>query len=124
VIYGQKTLSPVQSALDRINVARLICYLRYQLDNIAKVYLFEPNDKQTRDAVLVTFNNFFGNLVGLRAVYDYAVVCDESNNTAARIDGNQLWIDIAIKPTKAIEFIYIPIRILNTGDPLPNGARA
>ena len=124
VIYGQKTLSPVQSALDRINVARLICYLRYQLDNIAKVYLFEPNDKQTRDAVLVTFNNFFGNLVGLRAVYDYAVVCDESNNTAPRIDANQLWIDIAIKPTKAIEFIYIPIRILNTGDPLPNGARA
>jgi len=124
VIYGQKTLSPVQSALDRINVARLICYLRYQLDNIAKVYLFEPNDKQTRDAVLVTFNNFFGNLVGLRAVYDYAVVCDESNNTPERIDANQLWIDIAIKPTKAIEFIYIPIRILNTGDPLPNGARA
>ena len=86
--------------------------------------MFEPNDKQTRDAVLVTFNNFFGNLVGLRAVYDYAVVCDESNNTATRIDANQLWIDIAIKPTKAIEFIYIPIRILNTGDPLPNGARA
>lgn len=124
VIYGQKTLSPVQSALDRINVARLICYLRYQLDNVAKVYLFEPNDKQTRDAVLTTFNNFFNNLVGLRAIYDYAVVCDESNNTPARIDANQLWIDIAIKPTKAIEFIYIPIRILNTGDPLPNGARA
>ncbi len=122
VIYGQKTLSMTQSALDRINVARLICYLRYQLDNIAKVYLFEPNDKQTRDAVLVTFTNFFGNLIGLRAVYDYAVVCDESNNTPERIDANQLWIDIAIKPTKAIEFIYIPIRILNTGDPLPNGA--
>lgn len=122
VIYGQKTLKDTQSALNRINVARLICYLRYQLDNIAKVYLFEPNDKQTRDAVLATFNNFFGNLVGLRAVYDYAVVCDESNNTPERIDANQLWIDIAIKPTKAIEFIYIPIRILNTGDPLPNGA--
>lgn len=125
VIYGQKTLTATgPSALDRINVARLICYLRYQLDNVAKVYLFEPNDKQTRDAVLATFNNFFNNLVGLRAIFDYAVVCDESNNTAPRIDANQLWIDIAIKPTKAIEFIYIPIRILNTDDPLPNGVRS
>lgn len=123
VIYGQKTLSPTTSALDRINVARLVNYLKYQLDNVAKAYLFEPNDKQTRDAVLTTFNAFFNNLVGLRAIYDFAVVCDESNNTPARIDANQLWIDVAIKPEKAIEFIYIPIRLLNTGDPLPNGTR-
>ena len=123
VIYGQKTLSPTASALDRINVARLVNYLKYQLDNVAKAFLFEPNDKQTRDAVLTTFNGFFNNLVGLRALYDFAVVCDETNNTPARIDANQLWIDVAIKPEKAIEFIYIPIRLLNTGDPLPNGTR-
>ena len=123
VIYGQKTLSPTASALDRVNVARLVNYLKYQLDNVAKAFLFEPNDKQTRDAVLTTFNGFFNNLVGLRAIYDFAVVCDETNNTPARIDANQLWIDVAIKPEKAIEFIYIPIRLLNTGDPLPNGTR-
>jgi hypothetical protein len=52
-------------------------------------------------------------------VYDFAVVCDESNNTPTRIDRNELWVDCAIKPAKAIEFIYIPLRILNTGDPLP-----
>ena len=123
VIYGQKTLSPTTSAMDRINVARLINYLKYQLDNVAKSFLFEPNDKQTRDAVLTTFNGFFNNLVGLRAIYDFAVICDESNNTPFRIDANQLWIDVAIKPEKAIEFIYIPIRLLNTGDPMPNGTR-
>ncbi len=123
VVYGQKTLNPVASALDRVNVARLINYLKYQLDNLAKPFLFEPNDKQTRQAVTATFNSFMGNLIGLRALYDFAVVCDESNNTPIRIDRNELWIDVAIKPEKAIEFIYIPIRILNTGDPLPNGSQ-
>ncbi len=123
VIYGQKTLSPVATAMDRINVARLINYMKYQLDNLAKPFLFEPNDQQTRQSVTNTFNSFMGNLVGLRALYDFAVVCDESNNTPARIDANELWIDIAIKPEKAIEFIYIPIRILNTGDPMPGGNR-
>jgi phage tail sheath protein FI len=118
VVYGQKTLSPVESALNRVNVARLVCYLNYQLDNLAKPFLFEPNDQYTRDAVTRTFESFFGDMVSLRAVYDFAVVCDETNNTPTRIDRNELWIDIAIKPTKAIEFIYIPLRILNTGDPL------
>jgi hypothetical protein len=119
VVYGQKTLSPLSSALDRVNVARLINYLNYQLDILAKPFLFEPNDKQTRDSVARTFESFFGDLVGLRAVYDFAVVCDETNNSPTRIDRNELWIDVAVKPTKAIEFIYIPLRILNTGDPLP-----
>lgn len=119
VVYGQRTLSPVSSALDRVNVARLINYLNYQLDNLAKPFLFEPNDQFTRDSVTRTFESFFGDMVSLRAVYDYAVLCDETNNTAERIDRNELWIDIAIKPVKAVEFIYIPLRILNTGDPLP-----
>lgn len=119
VVYGQRTLSPVESALNRVNVARLINYLNYQLDNLARPFLFEPNDEFTRDSVTRTFESFFGDMVGLRAVYDYAVLCDETNNTPERIDRNELWIDVAIKPTKAIEFIYIPLRILNTGDPLP-----
>lgn len=119
VVYGQRTLSPVDSALNRVNVARLINYLNYQLDNLAKPFLFEPNDEFTRDSVSRTFESFFGDLVGLRAVYDYAVQCDEVNNTPERIDRNELFIDVAIRPTRSIEFIYIPLRILNTGDPLP-----
>jgi hypothetical protein len=119
VIYGQKTRSPVESALDRVNVARLVNFLNYQLDNLAKPFLFEPNDQFTRDAVQRTFESFFGDLVALRAVFDYAVLCNETNNPPERIDRNELWIDIAIKPIKSVEFILIPLRILNTGDPLP-----
>jgi phage tail sheath protein FI len=121
VVYGQKTLNPVTTALDRINVARLINYLKYNLDILAKPFMFEPNDQQTRQNAQTTVSAFMQTLQTLRAVYDFAVVCDESNNTPERIDRNELWIDIAIKPEKAIEFIYIPIRILNTGDPLPGG---
>ena len=118
VVFGQKTLSPVASALDRINVARLIVHLRYQLDLIAKPFLFEPNDRITRDQVVDTFNRFMEDLVSKRALFDFLVVCDESNNTPARIDRNELYIDIAIQPVKAIEFIYIPLRIKNTGESL------
>lgn len=113
--FGQKTRNPFDSALSRINVARLINYIRYQAENLARPFLFEPNDSQTRDNVLDAFNRFMAELVTLRGLDDFLVVCDTSNNTAARIDRNELWIDIAIVPIKAIEFIYIPIRIRNTG---------
>lgn len=120
-IWGQKTLNPISSALDRINVARLICDLNYTLDNLAKPFLFELNDSQTRSNVTNAFTSFMSNYKSQRAVYDYAIVCDATNNTPTTIDLNQLWIDVAIKPEKAIEFIYIPIRILSTGAPLPGG---
>jgi Phage tail sheath C-terminal domain len=122
VVYGQKTLNPVSSALDRVNVSRLVNYLNYTLDQLAKPFLFELNDQQTQNNVSGTFNNFLSGIKSTRGLYDFAVVCDSSNNTSDRIDRNELWIDIAIKPEKAIEFIYIPIRILNTGDPLTFGA--
>jgi len=54
-------------------------------------------------------------LVAKRGIYDYLVVCDNSNNTPATIDANELWVDVAIEPVKAVEFIYIPVRILATG---------
>ena len=55
-------------------------------------------------------------LVAKRGIYDYLVVCDESNNTPSRIDRNELYVDIAIEPVKAVEFIYIPLRVKNTGE--------
>ena len=118
VVYGQKTRHNLDTALDRINVARLVNYLRYNLDNISKPFLFEPNDFQTRDSVRTTFERFLADLVGLRGLYDFVVVCDESNNTPERIDRHELWVDIAIQPMQAIEFIYIPVRIVATGDDL------
>jgi len=116
VVFGQKTRARNASALDRVNVARLTVYLRGQLELLAKPYLFEPNDKITRDQVKAAADALLLELVALRALYDFLVVCDESNNTPARIDRNELYLDIAIEPVKAIEFIYIPLRIKNTGE--------
>jgi hypothetical protein len=113
-VFGQKTLNPVASALDRVNVARLVVYLRERLDDIVKPFLFEPNDEVTRQNAKVVVDRFLGQLVSQRGLFDFLTVCDTSNNTPARIDRNELHIDIAIQPVKAVEFIYIPIRIQNT----------
>ena len=116
VVYGQKTLEPLASALDRVNVARLTNYLRYNLDNIVKPFLFEQNDTQTRDAARVTVERFLLGLVGLRAIEDFLVLCDETNNTPERRDRSELWIDVLVKPIKAVEFIYVPVRIRSSAD--------
>jgi hypothetical protein len=116
VVYGQKTRARAASALDRVNVARLVVYLRSQLKTLAKPYIFEPNDKITRDEIKQQVESLMIELIGLRAIYDYLVVCDETNNTPSRIDRNELYVDIAIEPVKAIEFIYIPLRLKNTGE--------
>ena len=116
VNYGQYTRARAASALDRINVARLVVYLRRQLNALAKPYIFEPNDKITRDEIKGAVESLLLELVGQRALYDYLVVCDESNNTPSRIDRSELYIDIAIEPVKAVEFIYIPLRLKNTGE--------
>jgi hypothetical protein len=115
-VFGQRTLQSYASALDRVNVARLIAYLRERFDPLARPFIFEPNDKITRANVKQVFESFLGELMAKRAVYDYIVVCDETNNTPARIDKNELWVDVAIEPVKAAEFIYIPIRVVNTGE--------
>jgi hypothetical protein len=114
--YGQRTRAKNASALDRINVARLVCYLRKQLDVLARPFLFEPNDAQTRREIKAAAESLMLELVGQRALYDYVIVCDETNNTPSRIDRNELYVDIAIEPVKAIEYIYIPLRLKNTGD--------
>jgi len=116
VNYGNKTTATVPSALDRINVARLIAFIRGRLETIGKSFVFEPNDQQTRDEIGTAIESMFNDLVAKRGVYDYLVVCDTSNNTPARIDRNELYVDIAVEPVKAVEFIYIPVRIKNTGE--------
>ena len=113
--FGNHTLQGTTTALDRINVARLVAYLRARLAAIGKTYLFEPNDTITRNQITNSITNLMIDLVAKRGIYDYLVVCDLSNNTPARIDANELWVDIAIEPVKAVEFIYIPVRIQNTG---------
>lgn len=115
-VFGQKTRARNASSLDRVNVARLVIFLRSQLNNLAKPFLFEPNDKITRDEIKQQVESLMVELVGLRALFDFLVVCDETNNTPARIDRNELYVDIAIEPVKAVEFIFIPLRLKNTGE--------
>jgi hypothetical protein len=113
--FGNKTIYGQTSSLDRINVARLVAFMRGRLEEIGKQYLFEPNDQITRNEISNSVNSLCIDLVAKRGIYDFLVVCDESNNTPARIDANELWVDIAIEPVKAVEFIYIPLRLQNTG---------
>jgi hypothetical protein len=115
VNFGNHTLQGLATALDRINVARLVAYLRGQLEVIGNQYLFEPNDTITRNAIQTQITSLMTDLVNKRGLYDYLVVCDTTNNTPATIDANELYVDIAIEPVKAVEFIYIPMRIQNTG---------
>ncbi len=114
--YGNKTRAASTSALDRINVSRLTGFLRRQMQDIATGFVFEPNDKITRDEIKQQVEQTLNDLVAKRGVFDYLVVCDETNNTPDRIDRNELYVDIAIEPTKAAEFIFIPIRLKNTGE--------
>lgn len=116
VVYGQKTLSSTPSSLDRINVARLVNYLRTQLNALARPFIFEPNDPITRNAITSIVSSLMNDLVSKRGITDYLVVCDTSNNTPERIARNELYVDVAVQPTKDVEFIYIPIRLKNPGE--------
>jgi len=116
VVYGQNTLSSDPSAMDRINVARLINYLRTQLNILSRPFIFEPNDPITRNSIKSTTSSLLNDLIAKRGITDYLVVCDSTNNTTERIARHELWVDIAIQPTKDVEFIYIPIRLKNPGE--------
>jgi hypothetical protein len=114
--YGNKNSYNSTSALDRTNVARLVNYIRRQLTLASRPFVFEPNDALTRNQIAGVIQTLMVDLVAKRGLYDYIVICDNSNNTPARIDRNELWVDVAIEPVKAAEFIYIPVRVLNTGE--------
>jgi len=116
VNYGNKTLASLPSALDRVNVARLVAYLRDRLEALGRAYIFEPNDTTIRNEVKQACEQLLNDITAKRGIYDYLVVCDDTNNTPERIDRNELYVDIAIEPTKSVEYIYIPLRIKNTGD--------
>ena len=115
VLFGQKTSYSLTSALDRINVMRLLMKIKRDIRKAAMAYLFELNDKITRDSIKAMIDGYLNDIMMRRGLYDYVVLCDGSNNTPTRIDRNELWVDIALKPAKSIEFIYIPIRVVATG---------
>ena len=116
LVWGQKTSAPAASALDRVNVVRLVMYLKRALRKGMLPYVFEPNDQITRDNVKAAADGILNDILVKRGLTDYATYCDGSNNTPDVIDRNELVLDVAIKPTKAAEFVYVNIRVANTGD--------
>ncbi|MEM4260989.1 MAG: phage tail sheath C-terminal domain-containing protein [Candidatus Woesearchaeota archaeon] len=115
LIWGQKTSATAASALDRVNVVRMLMYLKRSLRKGAFPFVFEPNDQVTRDNLKAAADGFLNDILIKRGLYDFATLSDETNNTPDRIDRNELWLDVAVKPMKAAEFIYIPIRVVSTG---------
>ena len=116
VVFGQLTRSGTSTAQNRVNVVRLENYLRTIFTSISNGYLFEPNDAVTRKSIATQIENSLNNILALRGLYDYLVICDTSNNTPSTIANNQLYVDVAIEPMKDVEFIYIPIAIYNPGE--------
>jgi hypothetical protein len=115
VVWGQKTRDPNTESMDRVNVSRLVNYIRTIFARSGDAFLFEPNDKLTRDQFAAVLNSALNDLVSKRGIYDYLVVCDTTNNTPDTIANNELYADVAIEPMKDVEFIYIPIRLYNPG---------
>jgi hypothetical protein len=114
-LYGQKTRSGQNTELSRINVARLVIYLRGALTAIGGQYVFEQNDSITRHGIAFQIGEFLKSIQAQRGITDYAVVCDLTNNTPATIDANELFVDVAIAPTTTAEFIYIPVTLVGQG---------
>jgi len=119
-IFGQKTLQKKESALDRINVRRLLLQLRVLISNIAVRLLFEQNDQTTIDEFLAKVNPILETVKRERGLEDFKVVMDSSNNTPETRDRNELYGEIFIKPTKAVEFIGLTFTITPSGASFDN----
>ena len=115
VLFGDKTGFGKASAFDRINVRRLFIYLEDAISAAAKDQLFEFNDEITRTNFVNIVEPFLRDVQSKRGIYDYVVICDETNNTAAVIDNNEFIADIYIKPARSINFIGLTFIATRTG---------
>ena len=118
VLFGDKTGADGTSTLSRINVSRLFIYLKKTIGAAARGKLFEQNDATTRASFVNAVSPLLRNIQARRGIYDFRVVCDETNNTDALIDSNNFIADIYIKPAKSINFIRITFTNKNTADDL------
>jgi len=115
ILFGDKTGLGRTSAFDRINVRRLFIYLEDAISRAAKDVLFEFNDEITRTNFVNTIEPFLRDVQANRGIFDYVVICDETNNTAAVIDANEFKADIYIKPARSINFIGLTFIATKTG---------
>jgi hypothetical protein len=115
ILFGDKTGYGKSSAFDRINVRRLFIYLENAISAAAKDQLFEFNDEITRTNFVNIIEPFLRDVQSKRGIFDYVVICDETNNTAAIIDANEFVADIYIKPARSINFIGLTFIATRTG---------
>jgi hypothetical protein len=119
VVYGQKTLQTRASALDRVNVRRLLIALKSYISQVAQNLVFEQNTIATRNQFLSQVNPYLESVQQRQGLYAFRVIMDDSNNTPDVIDRNQLIGQIYLQPTKTAEFIYLDFNILPTGATFP-----
>lgn len=115
VLYGDKTATTVPSPFDRINVRRLFNMLKKNIGDASKYRLFETNNAFTRNSFTMETSQYLGGIKSLGGVYDYRVVCNESNNTPAVIDRNEFVASFYIKPARSINFITLNFVATPTG---------
>jgi hypothetical protein len=119
VVFGQKTLQKKKSALDRVNVRRLLIELKNYISQVADTLVFEQNTVTTRNNFLSQVNPYLASIQQRQGLTAFRVVMDESNNTPTTIDNNQLIGQIYLQPTKTVEFIILDFNILPTGATFP-----
>ena len=119
VVYGQKTLQKKASALDRVNVRRLLIALKSYISQVANNLVFEQNTIATRNQFLSQVNPYLESVQQRQGLYAFRVIMDDSNNTPDVIDRNQLVGQIYLQPTKTAEFIYLDFNVLPTGATFP-----
>jgi phage tail sheath protein FI len=119
VVFGQKTLQKKATALDRVNVRRLLITLKDFIGQVGQNLVFEQNTTVTRNRFLAQVNPYLDQIVQRQGLYAYKVVMDDTNNTADVIDRNQLVGQIYIQPTKTAEFIILNFNVLPTGATFP-----
>ena len=112
-IFGQRTTQRSPSALDRINVRRLMIYIRKVILAATQRFVFEPNDEFTWSQIEGVLNPFLDDIKRRRGITEFRVVCDESVNTPLRIDRNELWTKVLVKPTKTAEILIFEINLTN-----------
>ena len=114
-VFGQKTLQKKKSALDRVNVRRLLIELKKFVGDVSRTLVFEQNTERTRGRFLAQVNPYLASVVNRQGLYAYRVVMDETNNTSDTIDRNQLIGQIYIQPAKTVEFVILDFTIEPTG---------
>tara|TARA_R110000824_G_scaffold78275_1_gene197697 strand:- start:1272 stop:3371 length:2100 start_codon:yes stop_codon:yes gene_type:complete len=112
-IFGQRTAQRNPTALDRINVRRLLIQIRKVILESTRQFVFEPNDEFTWAQIESVLNPFLDDIKRRRGITQFRVVCDETTNTPARVDRNELWCKVLIKPTKTAEILIFEVNLTN-----------